>query len=246
MPNKPLNRNSFEPLYFQLAEKIRQMIHQQFSPGDLLPSETNLIERYSVSRNTVRQAIEVLEQQGFVNSRQGKGTFVASKGSRYELSKLVSFSEDMRLRGLKPDTQLLGLAQVAPPAPVAAELNMQPGDQAYEIHRLRLADGAPMALSLSYIPCSLLPGLTGEAIASGSLFELLSNHQSLLISYADRSIRPTLATPEQAELLKVPAGSPLMLVEGPAFLENDQPMEYVITYYRGDRYEFMFHAVRNP
>lgn len=245
MPNRPLNRNSFEPLYFQLTEKIKLMIHQQFKPGDLLPSETELIARYDLSRHTVRQAIEVLEQQGFVISRRGKGTFVASKGSRYELHKLVSFSEDMRQRGLKPDTRLLGLGQVAPPANIATVLNMQSGEQAHEIRRLRLADGEPMAISTAYIPCVLL-GITREAIASGSLFELLSNHLSLRISYADRSLRPTLATPEQAGLLKVPTGSALMLVEGPAFLENDQPVEYVITYYRGDRYEFMFHAVRNP
>ncbi len=245
MPNKPLNRNSFEPLYFQLAEKIKLMIHQQFTPGDLMPSETELIARYNVSRHTVRQAIVVLTQQGFVISRQGKGTFVASEGSRYELRKLVSFSEDMQRRGLKPDTRLLEMGQVVPPANIAIELNMQPGEQAHEIRRLRLADGEPMAISTAYIPCALLPELTEEAVASSSLFELLSMQLSLRISYADRSIRPTLATPEQAELLKAPAGSALMLVEGPAFLENDQPVEYVITYYRGDRYEFMFHAVRN-
>lgn len=245
MPNRPLNRNSFEPLYSQLAEKIKLMIHQQFSPGDLLPSETELISRYNVSRNTVRQAIEMLEQQGFVISRRGKGTYVASTGSRYQLHRLVSFSEDMRRRGLQPGTTLLGLAGVVPPESIAAELNMQPGELAHEIRRLRLADGEPMALSTAYIPCALLSGLTGEQIASGSLFELLANHLSLSIAYANRVIRPTLATAEQAELLKIAPGSALMLVEGPAFLENDQPVEYVITHYRGDRYEFTFHAVRN-
>lgn len=246
MPNKPLNRNSFEPLYVQLTEKIKVMINQQFKPGDRLPSETDLIAHYNVSRNTARQAIKVLEQQGFVVSRRGKGTFVASKGSRYELARLVSFSEDMRQRGLKPDTRLLGLTQIPPAANIAAELRLQPGEQVYEIHRLRLADAEPMAISTAYIPCVLLPGLSGEAIAAGSLFELLSTNLALRISYANRSLSPALATQEQAELLKIPAGSALMLVKGPAFLENDQPVEYVITYYRGDRYDFMFHAVRNP
>ena len=246
MPNKPLNRNSFEPLYYQLTEKIRVMINQQFKPGDLLPSETDLITRYNISRNTVRQAIEVLEQQGFVISRRGKGTYVASKGSRYELAKLVSFSEDMRQRGLKPDTRLLGLAQRLAPDYIAAELRLQPDEQVHEIRRLRLADGEPMAISTAYIPCSLLPGLSGEAIAAGSLFELLSSQLAQRISYANRSLSPALASPEQAELLKVEVGSALMLVTGPAFLENDQPVEFVITYYRGDRYDFMFHAVRNP
>jgi GntR family transcriptional regulator len=244
MPNKPLNRNSFEPLYFQLAEKIKLMIQQQFQPGDLLPSEADLITRYSVSRNTVRQAIELLEQQGFVNSRQGRGTFVASKGSRYQIQKLVSFSEDMRRRGQHPDSILLGLETVVPPANIASELNLQPDDQVDVIRRLRLADGEPMAISTAYIPSNLLPGLTAEMLVSASLYELIATRLSLAISYADRSVRSITATPEQAALLKIPMGSALMVVEGPAFLENDQPIEYVITYYRGDRYEFVYHAVR--
>lgn len=244
MPNRPLDRNSFEPLYYQLAEKIKLMIQQQFTPGDLLPSESELMARYTVSRNTVRQAIEILEQQGFVFSRRGKGTFVASEGNRYQLHHLISFSEDMRRRGLKPDTRLLGLSQSIPPEKIVTALHLQPGEQVHEIRRLRLADGTPMALSTAYVPTALLPGLTGDMIASGSLYELLFNHLSFRIGYADRSITPAVASPEQAELLHVPSGSALMLVEGPAFLENDQPVEYVITYYRGDRYEFVFHAVR--
>lgn len=245
MPNRPLNRNSFEPLYFQLAEKIKLMIHQQFAPGDILPSETDLITRYNVSRNTVRNATELLEQQGYVVSRQGKGTFVAPKGSRYQLHKLVSFSEDMRRRGLKPGMRLLGLAQVLPPDPIASQLNLLPGELAYEIRRLRLADSEPMAISTTYVPCSLIPiGLNEDSFASGSLFDLMA-HFLPPIGHADRSIRPTLSTPEQAELLQISVGSALMLVEGPAYLENDQPVEYVITYYRGDRYDFVFHAVRN-
>ncbi len=244
MPDRPLNRYSFEALYRQLAEKIRKMIHQQFPPGSLLPSESELMNRYNVSRNTVRQAVKVLEQQGYVISRRGKGTFVASVGNRYQLLHLVSFSEDMRRRGLKPDTRVLSLGEVIPGDQIVLGLQLKPGEKAHEIRRLRLADGEPMAVSTAYIPRSLLPDLTTQMIASGSLFELLQNQLGIRLGYADRSIRPAVADAEHAELLKVPMGSPLMVVEGPAFLENDQPVEYVITYYRGDRYDFVFHAVR--
>lgn len=244
MPHRPLNRNSFEPLYVQLAEKIRLMIHQQFSPGEQLPSESELITRYVVSRNTVRQSIEVLEQQGYVISRRGKGTYVAPMGNRYQLLHLVSFSEDMRRRGLSPDTRLLGLKRVVPPEKIAEGLHLGPGEEVHEISRLRIADGAPMAISTAYLPCALLPNLTKEMVTAGSLYDLLYTNLSFRLGYADRSIRPAVADAQQAELLQTPVGSALMLVEGPAYLENDQPVEYVITYYRGDRYEFMFHAVR--
>jgi GntR family transcriptional regulator len=244
MPNRPLDRNSFAPLYHQLADKLKLMIDQQFASGDMLPSESELIARYHVSRNTVRQAVEILVQQGFVITRQGKGTYVASERNRYRLQQLVSFSEDMRRRGLHPDTRLLGLSRIVPPEKIFSELQLNDGDDTYEIRRLRLADGEPMALSTAYIPCALFPDLSGEAVASGSLFALIASHSLYKISYADRLIKPAVADAVQAELLQVALGGPLMLVEGPAFLENDQPVEYVITYYRGDRYEFSFHAVR--
>jgi GntR family transcriptional regulator len=244
MPNRPLDRSSFAPLYHQLADKLRLMIDQQFAPGDMLPSESELITRYNVSRNTVRQAVEILAQQGFVITRQGKGTFVASERNRYRLQQLVSFSEDMRRRGLQPDTRLLGLARVAPPANILTQLQLNDGDFVHEIRRLRLADGEPMALSTAYIPCELFADLSGEVLASGSLYTLIATRLPFKLSYADRLIKPVVADADQADLLQVAHGSPLMLVEGPAFLENDQPVEYVITYYRGDRYEFSFHAVR--
>lgn len=244
MPDDPLNRGSYEALYRQLAEKIRRMIHRQYSPGSLLPSESELMARYGVSRNTVRQAIKALEQQGYVHSRRGKGTFVAPVGNRYQLLHLVSFSEDMHRRGLHPETRLLSLAQVIPPEKVSRDLQLQPGQPVHEIRRLRLANGEPMAISLAYIPGNLIPQLTAEAIASGSLFELIQRRLGLRLGYAERSIRPLAADAEQAQLLNIPVGSPLMVIEGPAFLENDLPVEYVVTCYRGDRYEFVFHAVR--
>lgn len=244
MPDQPLNRSSFEPLYFQLAEKIKVLIMQEFQAGHILPSESEMMARYNVSRNTVRQAVELLANQGFVISRKGKGTFVASEQNRYQLNKMVSFSEDMRRRGFKPDTRLLGFAQVIPQEIISKALKLQPDEKVHEIRRLRLADGMPMALSTAYIPCSLLEIFPVEKIAHESLYGFLQAHLPYPLAYADRTIKPVIADAEQAKILEVSPGSPLMLVEGPAFLENDQPVEYVITFYRGDRYEFIFHAVR--
>ncbi|MFM8319906.1 MAG: GntR family transcriptional regulator [Chloroflexota bacterium] len=244
MPDSPLNPNSFEALYRQLAEKIRQMIHRQYPPGSMLPSESELMSRYNVSRNTVRQAVKVLQQQGYVISQRGKGTFVAPVGNRYQLMHLVSFSEDMHRRGLKPETRLLGLGVWQPDEKIAAALQLPAEELVHVIRRLRLADGQPMALSTAYIPQRLLPGVSPEMLASGSLFDLLQRRLGQSLGYADRSILPIVADAEQAALLQVAPGSPLMLVEGPAFLENDLPVEYVVTCYRGDRYHFVFHAVR--
>ena len=244
MPNHPLDRNSFDPLYYQLAEKLKLLIDQSLAPTDLIPSENELMVRYNVSRNTVRQAIDQLAKQGWVTRVQGKGTYVASERRRYFLHKLVSFTEDMQRRGLVPDTRLLGLKRIIPLPKISRELRIEPEDEVYEIRRLRLADGEPMALSTSYVVCKLIPDLTDEQITSGSLFRLIENRIGSKIGYGERMIKPAVADEAVAELLCVPVGFPLMLVEGTTHLENDVPFEYVHVYYRGDRYEFSIRSVR--
>lgn len=244
MPNSPLDRQSFAPLYYQLAEKLKILIDTTLAPGELVPSENELVERYNVSRNTVRKAIDELSKQGWVLRVQGKGTYVASERMRYGLHKLISFTEDMHRRGLQPRTKLLSFRTLAPLPKIQHELKILPGEEVYEIHRLRLADDEPMALNTTYIPCSLLPKLTAETVRSVSLFRTVENTLTARVGYAKRIVKPVNADPYLAELLSVPPNSPLMLIEGPTFLDNDQPFEYVSTYYRGDRYTFSIHSVR--
>jgi GntR family transcriptional regulator len=244
MPNNPLDRNSFDPLYYQLAEKLKALIDRSLTPGEAAPSENELMARYNVSRNTVRQAIDQLVKQGWVTRIQGKGTYVASERRRYQLHKLVSFTEDMQRRGLHPDTRLLGLAKIIPHPKISHALKLDSSEEVYEIQRLRLADGDPMAISTSFIPSKLLPKLTEEQMASGSLFRLIENNAGSRLGYGERVIKPAIADDYLAEMLCVPKGAPLMSVEGTTHLENDQPIEYVHVYYRGDRYEFSIHTVR--
>lgn len=246
MPYRTLNRTSFVPLYFQLAEKLRLLVEETLSANDQLPSENELVERYRVSRNTVRQAIDLLTKQGLVYRMQGKGTFVAPERMRYSLHKLVSFTEDMHRRGLQPSTNMLEMKEEVPPEDVANNLGLQPGETVYCFKRLRLANGEPMALGTTYIPTFLAQGISSEQIPSGSIFKLIETTTGHRIVYGDRTLKAVVADEAQAELLKIPAGSPLMRVEGVTFLENGLPGEYIIIFYRGDRYDFAYRAVREP
>jgi GntR family transcriptional regulator len=245
-PSNPLDHRSSVPLYYQLRDKLRVLIDQSLAAGDQIPSENELVSRYNVSRNTVRLAIESLIKEGVVYRLQGKGTFVSPKQMRYDLQRLVSFTEDMRRRGLKPDTQVLGFAQKIPPPLVAERLALAPDSETYEVKRLRLADGEPMAFSTTYIPCQAIPGLEEPSLVSDSLFKTIEARFRLKLGYADRTLKAAAADPLQAELLKVEPGFPLMLVEGVTYLDNELPVEYVIIYYRADRYEFVYRAVRQP
>lgn len=245
-PSNPLDHRSYVPLYYQLRDKLRVLIDDNLAVGDQIPSENELVVRYKVSRNTVRLAIESLIKEGVVYRLQGKGTFVSPKQMRYDLQRLVSFTEDMRRRGLKPETRLLGLTRTIPPDQVSQGLALPPEGETFEIKRLRLADGEPMAVSTTYIPCHLVPGLDEGSLVADSLFKTIENKFHLKIGYADRTLKAASADAFQAELLQVEPGFPLLLIEGVAYLDNEMPIEYVIIRYRSDRYEFAYRAVRPP
>ena len=247
-PNKyhmaALDRNSFKPIYYQLSENLRAIIDGGLSPGDQIPSENALIAQFSVSRNTVRLAIDTLIRDGLVCRVKGKGTFVAPERMRYGLLRLASFSEEMRRRGLQPGSRLLNLTQTPPPVKIASRLQLSPGAPTFVIERLRLANGEPLALHTTYVPQALCPRLAEADLAIGSLYHILEDEYGLRIGHAEQVLKPTVATEYEASMLEVAPGSPLQLVEGTTYLENGAPFEYAKLLYRGDRYEFPITAVR--
>jgi GntR family transcriptional regulator len=241
-----LNLNSWEPLYSQISDKILYRIENELKPGDQIPSENMLIAEYRVSRNTVRQAIELLIKKGRVFRLKGRGTFVAAERMQYGLFHLVSFTEEIRRRGMMPSSRLLSFQRLLPPPKISQALNLIPEQQVFLIERLRSADGKPMALNSSYLPCHLCPSLDQEDLETGSIYEVIENKYNLRIGFAQQMLRPTLATDLEAELLQIVPGSAMLEVEGTASLADGTPIEYARLLYRGDRYEFPIFAVRKP
>ncbi len=240
-----LNRQSLEPLYCQISDVLQSMIdNSELSPGDRLPSEHEIASQYNVSRNTARLAINALIMRGLAYRVKGKGTFVTQRRMRYGLMQLTSFSEEMRRRGMSAGSKVLSLVCETPPPKIAQRLQLDAQTQVYKIERLRLANGEPMALHLSYVPCDLCPGLEKEDLSQASLYDLLEVKHGLRIAYADQVLKPAIASQYEADLLTVYPGSPLLLVESLAFLDRGMPVEYARLIYRGDRYEFPFQSVR--
>lgn len=241
-----LVRSSFKPLYFQLSENLRATIEDSMQPDQRLPSENELMAQYDVSRNTVRMALDTLEKQGLIYRMKGKGTFVASERMRYGLFYLTSFTEEMIQRGMRPNSTIVSFERTLPKQKVKQNLQLQDGQEVFAVERLRMANDESYALTVSYIPCQMVPNLESEDLASGSLYEVLENKLSYRIKYAEQVIKPTIATEYEAELLGIERGSPLLLVEGITYLLDGVPIEYYKLLYRGDRYEFTIRAQRRP
>lgn len=240
-----LDRRSFKPIYFQLGELIQNMIDDGLlTNGMQLPSEREMMSQFDISRNTVRKAIDSLIDAGLVYRVQGKGTFIATSKMQYGLYGLNSFSEEMRIRGLQPGGRVLDFTQLRPAPRISHALQLEEEEEVFRIERLRTADGEPMALHTTYIPCIHVPDFQDEDLNGRSLYKVLEDDYGFLIWRGERSLQPVIARDYEVEILDVHPEIPLLLMEGTSYLVEDQPLEYSKLIYRSDRFEFRLHSLR--
>jgi GntR family transcriptional regulator len=230
-----LDESSSLPLYQQLQRALRQAIETRIlSPDDALPPERDLATEFSVSRITVRKAIDGLVNEGMLVRRQGSGTFVCSRVEK-NFSKLTSFSEDMRARGRNPRSVWLRRSAGTVTPEESLTLRSSPGTPVYRFHRIRFADDAPMAIEYATVLASCLPSL--DAVES-SLYEALERAGNRPVRALQR-LRAVLFTAEQAELLQAKEKDAGLLVERLGFLKDGSAVEFTQSYYRGDIYDFV-------
>jgi GntR family transcriptional regulator len=223
------------PLYQQLQRALRQAVARgTLGPDEALPAERELAQVLTVSRITVRKALDGLVTEGLLVRRQGAGTYVAARVEK-NFAQLTSFSEDMRARGRTPRNRWLKRATGSVTPEEALTLRLSPGTRVYRFHRLRFADEAPMAIERSTIVASALPSL--DAVRD-SLYEALERTGHRPVRALQR-LRAVLLTTDQAQLLEAHAGEPGLLVERLGFLRDGQAVEISQSYYRGSSYDFV-------
>ncbi|MET0499169.1 MAG: GntR family transcriptional regulator [Steroidobacteraceae bacterium] len=231
----PLDESSSQPLYQQLQRSLRNAIDKRIlGADDALPAERELAEELSISRITVRKAIDGLVEEGLLTRRQGSGTFVAARVEK-NFSKLTSFSEDMRARGRKPHSVWLSRAAGTVTPEESMTLRSSPGTPVLRFHRLRYADDAPMALEYATILASCLPSINS---VETSLYEALEKTGNRPVRALQR-LRAVLFTKEQAKLLRAQEKDAGLLVERVGFIKDGSAIEFSQSYYRGDTYDFV-------
>ncbi|QDP39954.1 GntR family transcriptional regulator [Radiobacillus deserti] len=234
-----INKQSPVPIYYQLEEQLKNQIESGIlQPGDPIWSEREFTERYEISRMTVRQAINNLVHSGLLYRIKGKGTFVTEPKLEQKLTGLTSFTEDMQSRGLTPSSSIIGFSIVPASQNIATELQLKEHAPVYEIKRIRLADGKPMALEKTYLSANLVVGLT-EKIVQESLYQYVEGALQLIIESGTQEIEASSASKEEGKLLQVPFNSPLLCMKRKSFLSDGKVLEIVQSSYRADRYKFM-------
>jgi GntR family transcriptional regulator len=241
-----LNKNSPVPLYYQIAEHLReQMAAGVLAAGERLASERELSEQYGVSRMTVRQAINYLHSTGFVDVQQGVGTFVARPKHTYDASHLFSFSEEMGRRGDFVASVVLEQAAVRPPQRTADLLKLGPYDLAVKVTRLRKVNDEPVLLETSFVPAALCPGLELADLATHSLYALLEMQYGLQLLYTQQTMEYVPANEYEQHVFGLGAGAAMILLDGVTYGENDQPVECFKAVYRADRCKFRLESRRS-
>lgn len=224
-PSSPL------PLYHQLeqvlAERIADGRYRDAFPGDL-----DLAAEFSVSRGTVRQALDRLARSGLIVRHQGRGSFVAAP-LEYPLGRFYRFAHEMQVRGIPESSRVLARGVVRAPAAVAAALGLARGDRLLRIIRLRLAGDRPLLLETSHLPDDVGAPLRFADLSAGSMYDLLEEN-GVRLSRVTEEVHPVSLRAEEAERFGLPSGAPAFAVERIA-VAGERPVEHRLVLAPGDR-----------
>lgn len=243
-----IRRAGGAPIYLQLARILEGQIRglDPAAARTPLPSEAALAQRFKVSRITARQALKRLESKGLIYSEQGKGSFPTVPRLR-GVAGFHSFTAEVLRNGGTPSSSVLHAGPVAD-LPEAMRRSLMPTEEAgsgegfFRYRRLRCIDGAPVAVEDAYLPLEVFPGIEAARLKHPSLYDSLEEQWGLVPAWADALFEPAGAKAEEARLLGVPVGDPVLLVWRVTLAANDEVLEYVRSVYR--RGDFMLHVAR--
>jgi DNA-binding GntR family transcriptional regulator len=231
-----LDRSSPVPLYFQVAQQIEQAIERgELGPGARLDNEIQLADRYGLSRPTMRRAIQELVGKGLLVRKRGVGTQVVHARVKRPVE-LTSLYDDLSRSKQKPATRVLLREEAPAPDEVAVRLGLPVGAPAVHLERLRLALDEPLAILHNWLPAALVR-FTEQDLEAGGLYAHLRS-SGVRICVATQRIGARAANAEQARLLEVKRGAPLLTMERTTFDDTGRAIEYGDHVYRSDTYSF--------
>jgi GntR family transcriptional regulator len=238
------------PLYYQLENVLREKITSgAYSGGERLPTEIELIEQYNVSRITVRQALQALSDEGLIERRQGRGTYVAERKSKKRKFSgtihLTGSLDELIAMGMDTPVKVLEMNRVDADQHEAELLQLKVGTPIYRLKRLRMSDNKPFGLIINYLPEEIGSRLTVAELSSGALLHTIETKLGYHLDNARQEVKAELADPYVAQLLDIRVGTALLSIERTVYTDKGVPVEYVHTLYRSDLYGYSVQLIRD-
>lgn len=228
--------NRKTPVWKAIADALRSDLAEgRYAPGDKLPTEAALAERFGVNRHTVRHGISTLVEEGLIRTRRGAGAFVVATPTDYPIGTRVRFHENLIAAGRRPEKRVLALDMRAATRGEALALHLQPGDPICAYHGLSLADGQPIAVFESLFPLSRLPSIAAALEQDSSVTQALKMVGVADYTRASTRLTAVRATATHALHLQLVEGDPLLRSSGVNVDADQLPIEYGRTWFAGDR-----------
>lgn len=237
--------SGYKPLYIALSEELERYIDDNLNPGDQLPTELELAERYHRSRNTIRLALERLENRRIINKTQGKGTFVSHRREFSDLSlQALGFSEHARKCGHTPSSKVLKQEFCIPSQKVEKILGLKPQAEVFHLYRIRMADDEVSCLEDTFVR---IPDrdIFDEDWTTSSLYTTLDKKYSMKIHYTQERISAINVAEKEAKLLEISVGVAALSLDTIGFNYSGQPVLYSHTIRRSDTVEYVITVNRD-
>ena len=231
--------NRRAPKYFQIYELLLDDIRKgKYSEGDRFPSDTELVARYRVSRGTIREAMKLLFQQGYLVREQGRGTFVTYRKIQQDPDMLIGFSELMRRNKIMPSARIIEKKVIEPTDYLKQLMLLDPQGKVVRIIRLRLGDNNPLIIERSFFNHTLFSPLLDLDLEQNSIYSLLYRYTYTRLGDASQRIEAISAGESERDLLRVSVGTPLLLIKRLIKTTSNEIFQYSEDVYRSDRISF--------
>lgn len=228
-------------VYNDIVSQIESGVYE---PNSMLPSEKNLINHYQVSRDTVRKALNMLEQNGYIQKTKGKGSFVLDINKlNFPVSGVVSFKEITQRSGRDAKTKVEVLEQQVPRESIRKNLELSDVDLVWKIVRSRTIDGEKIILDKDYVVCKYVENLT-EEVCQNSLYEYIEGELGLKVAYANKEITVQMATDEDRKYLDLKNFDMVVVVRSYTYLVDTSLFQYTESRHRPDKFIFVDFARR--
>lgn len=233
-----VRKNGEIPLYIQVKRAILDKIEtREWAPHAKIPGEFEMTQLFSVSRATVRRALDELERDGVISRRTGDGTYVTIPQIDQRLGSFYSFSNEVRALGMANSTEVLDFSVLHGDSLLLNHLHLEKDSLVYRIRRLRIADEIPFAVETSYLPCSCFPQLTRELVEELGLYEAMKKSTNIVPDTAQETFEAVLMRDDDAKLLGCVSPVAALRLER-ITMAKDIVVEYCLSVVRGDRYKY--------